>query len=333
MIIVVIRGSHIEVERRHSRFHIAPTIRWSRSVPCAPPDSDTASANPYSRPMVHSGRRTLLATALGAVVATPLLADLVGKAASADTTSDRYPSNTALYRDPVLTEGVDYARRWHRGGASDNSYTERIAFSARTTVIAPHGGGIEPGTSELCLAIAGFDPATPGSTPPAPAGGPTYDYWMFEGLRGSGNGELHVTTTHCDDGIATALCGGAMNVLALHGCTPADAGLDAGAEAIMIGGGNQLFTALLREELAAAGFDARDAADVKALAGVSPENIVNRDLLGGGGQLEITTPLRSKMFLTNTRAGRASSTTETFRRFVAAVRVAILRVEADQSIL
>lgn len=44
-------------------------------------------------------------------------------------------------------------------------------------VDAPHGGGIEPGTSELCLAIAGYHPASLAQT-----GGPTYDYWMLEGL-------------------------------------------------------------------------------------------------------------------------------------------------------
>jgi phage replication-related protein YjqB (UPF0714/DUF867 family) len=29
---------------------------------------------------------------------------------------------------------------------------------ARTVILAPHGGGIEKGTSELCLAVAGYHP-------------------------------------------------------------------------------------------------------------------------------------------------------------------------------
>src|SRR5215207_4035760 len=106
------------------------------------------------------------------------------------TTTDLYPSNTALYADPGLVEGVDYARRSRRHERFDNQLTGGCAI-ARTTVIAPHGGGIEPGTSELCLAVAGYHPATLDATPP---GGVTFDYWMFEGLRRTGNGDLHVTS-------------------------------------------------------------------------------------------------------------------------------------------
>src|SRR5258708_29061474 len=84
----------------------------------------------------------------------------------------------------------------------------------KTTILAPHGGGIEPGTSELCLAVAGYHPA---SLPQIPAAGVTYDYWIFEGLRDSGNPELHVTSTGCDDGVAVSLCAGSLNALALHG--------------------------------------------------------------------------------------------------------------------
>jgi len=67
----------------------------------------------------------------------------------------------------------------------------------------PHGDEIEPGTSELCLAIAGYRPAT---LTVISGTGATYDYWMFEGLRPGDNGLLHVTSTHCDDGVATSLC-------------------------------------------------------------------------------------------------------------------------------
>jgi hypothetical protein len=77
-----------------------------------------------------------------------------------------YASNTALYADPHLTEGVDWARRFRRHELFDDS----LAFTGevtRTTIIAPHGGGIEPGTSELCLAVAGYHPAMLPETPPA----------------------------------------------------------------------------------------------------------------------------------------------------------------------
>jgi hypothetical protein len=70
--------------------------------------------------------------------------------------------------------------------------------------------------------VAGYHPATLEVTPP---GGPTYDYWMFEGLRPADNDELHVTSTRCDDGTAVSFCAGSLNALALHGCRPETAGL------------------------------------------------------------------------------------------------------------
>ena len=76
-----------------------------------------------------------------------------------ETAPDTYPSNSALYLDPNLVETVDYARRYRRHELFGDGLPQKCAV-ARTTVIAPHGGGIEFGTSELCLAIAGYDPAT-----------------------------------------------------------------------------------------------------------------------------------------------------------------------------
>jgi hypothetical protein len=88
------------------------------------------------------------------------------------TTSDTYPSNTALYLDPNLVETVDFARRYRRQELFDDGLPHKFAV-AKSTIIAPHGGGIEFGTSELCLAIAGYHPATLAVTPGT---GVTYDY-------------------------------------------------------------------------------------------------------------------------------------------------------------
>lgn len=252
-----------------------------------------------------------------------------GAAPLSGTSSDVYLSNTALYSDPDLEEGVDYARRYRREVMFDDSPAGIHAF-AKSTVIAPHGGGIEVGTSELCLAVAGYHPASLSTTP---AGGPTYDHWMFEGLRSSNNAALHVTSTHCDDGVAVSLCAGARNVLALHGCTPAQAGLADGTQAVLVGGRNTMFRQHLLAEYDTAGFQAIDATDHAALGGTSPDNITNRTLLAMGGQLEITTPLRAAMFGVNTRAQRKHTTTPVFWSFVRAARAAIARVEANQTIL
>ena len=52
-----------------------------------------------------------------------------------------------------------------------------------TVIIAPHGGGIEPGTSEIAEAIAGND----------------LSLYLFEGIRDENNRELHITSTRFDE--------------------------------------------------------------------------------------------------------------------------------------
>ncbi|MFE7588906.1 poly-gamma-glutamate hydrolase family protein [Kitasatospora sp. NPDC057512] len=279
--------------------------------------------------MTVINRRTLIA----AFAAAPALSTLGAAVGStpASAAADLYPSNTALYATPTVVEGVDYGRRYRRHLVDDQSPQGRTPF-VRTTVIAPHGGGIEGGTSELCLAIAGYHPA---DLAPAPATGPTHDFWMFEGLRSSNNSELHVTSTHCDDGVARAMCAGSRNVLSLHGCTAAQAGLEAGAQAVLVGGLNSTFRQYLMEEFAAAGIRAVTASGEEEIAGISPENICNRSLLGMGAQLEMTTELRAAMFAPgkNTRTERAANTLPLFWAYATAVRTAIQRLEATQPIL
>lgn len=274
-------------------------------------------------------RRTLIA-ALAAAPALSTLGAAVGST-PASAAADLYPSNTALYASSTVVEGVDYGRRYRRHLIDDQSLQSRTPF-VRTTVIAPHGGGIEVGTSELCLAIAGYHPA---DLTPTPAAGPVHDFWMFEGLRSSNNGELHVTSTHCDDAVARAMCAGSRNVVSLHGCTAAQAGLEAGAQAVLVGGLNATLRQYLTEEFAAAGIRAVTASGEEEIAGISPDNICNRSLLGMGAQLEMTTDLRVAMFAPgkNTRAERATNTLPLFWTFTNAVRTAVQRLEAGQPVL
>jgi phage replication-related protein YjqB (UPF0714/DUF867 family) len=224
---------------------------------------------------------------------------------------DVYASNSDLYADPRMVERVDYRRRFKR-------------HRPRTTsvVLAPHGGGIEFGTSELCLAIAGVHPATR-----VPIG-QTHDYWMFEGLRSYANDLLHVTSSNCDDRVAVALVGGAAHALGLHGCTAVAAGLPEHARAVLVGGRDRAFRLLLLTNLRRAGFQAVDAADHPELGGYDRTNIANRTKTRRGAQLELTTPLRTAMFTAHTRPERKHSTTPLFWGFVDAVRVAIAAREA-----
>ncbi|MFI6820862.1 poly-gamma-glutamate hydrolase family protein [Micromonospora sp. NPDC050187] len=265
-------------------------------------------------------RRTLLTALVGAAVgATGTGAVLPGAALAA---TDLHPTNSALYGDQTLVEGVDYARRFRRHDGFDDSLNSSPATFPSTTMLAPHGGGIEVGTSELCLAVAGYHPAT---LAPTGEGALCYDYWIFEGLRSSDNGELHVTSTGCDDPQARSLCGGAEFALSLHGCRPDQVDLPDTGQAVVIGGLDTVLRGYLHEEYAAVGVTTVDGSGYPDLAGVSPANIVNRTLTGAGAQLELTTPLRVAMFGTNTRAQRKHTTLPLFWTFVGATRAAVAR--------
>ena len=55
----------------------------------------------------------------------------------------RYCTNTELYQDPTLAEGVDYGRRHRRHELFDDSL-DQLGALARTTIIAPTGAGSRP---------------------------------------------------------------------------------------------------------------------------------------------------------------------------------------------
>jgi phage replication-related protein YjqB (UPF0714/DUF867 family) len=187
-----------------------------------------------------------------------------------------FEHNSDLYAAPNLAEGVDYARRHRRHERFDDTLA-RTDETPKTVILAPHGGGIEPGTSELCLAVAGYHPANLPQVPPA---GVTYDYWMFEGVREDDNRELHVTSTGCDDEVAVSLCAGSLNALALHGFSDDD-------QVVLVGGANPDSTPnplrdYLVDGLRAAQFVARGPGQHGELNGNAPCNIVNRTMLGMG---------------------------------------------------
>jgi phage replication-related protein YjqB (UPF0714/DUF867 family) len=234
--------------------------------------------------------------------------------------------NSELYAAPNFVEGVDYARRHRRHERFDDTQA-RTDDVPKTTILAPHGGGIEPGTSELCLAIAGYHPANLPQIPPA---GVTYDYWMLEGLRDRDNAALHVTATGCDDGVAVSLCAGSLNALALHGFRPGPPDMSEDDQVVLVGGRNNTLRGYLLEGLCNADFDARDAGEHGELDGNAECNIVNRTLLGMGAQLELSTPLRDAMFAEHSRSRRKHTTTQLFWTFAAACRDALDRLEAEQ---
>jgi phage replication-related protein YjqB (UPF0714/DUF867 family) len=189
------------------------------------------------------------------------------------------------------TEEVDF-RVDSRGGVSG------------ILVMAIHGGGIEPGTSEIAAAVAGR----------------RHGFYAFNGLKAEGNFSLHLTSRRFDEPRGIAMAKAARLVLSIHGCADRE-------PLVLIGGLHPALRKRVQQELEAAGFNVRPSA---RFPGRSPLNICNRCRLGMGVQLEITAGLRRKMFDGLNRPGRRS-TTAVFERFTGALAKALEEEQGEEA--
>lgn len=178
--------------------------------------------------------------------------------------------------------------------------------NSRIAVAAPHGGGIEPGTSEVARVVCGR----------------RFSLYCFDGLKERGNDRLHITSTRFDEPSCTELIRSVSVVVTIHAC------LDAGS-LVYIGGLHAELRQLIVEALSDAGFNALP--DNTHHAGNSPRNLCNRGRSGLGVQLELSHGLRRRMFEGLSRESRRH-TTEEFVAFTATVRQALMvfdRPEGD----
>ncbi|MEU8763731.1 poly-gamma-glutamate hydrolase family protein [Streptomyces sp. NPDC048659] len=263
--------------------------------------------------MKNTSRRSVLASAVAAAAALPTLNAIAGGGATPAAAADTYGSNTELYSRTAHLEGTDWMRRFRLGApvVSDNAKATSLPVGG-TAVLAPHGGGIEAGTSELCMAVAGYRPFAYDTDPAASAvpGEPQRDFWMFEALKNSG--PQHVTSTHCDDPAALAVCANNLYAVSLHG-------FDSAERKIVIGGRDERLKRNLLASLAANGITSPGAGADRSVAvvvagaddpinGDDPANIVNRTRTGAGAQLELSTGLREAMFGTFSGADNRRTT-------------------------
>ena len=196
---------------------------------------------------------------------------------------DRYRNYNELRRHQ--TEGEDYRIYFRRGNSG-------------VTVMAPHGGDIEPGTSEIADAVAGRE----------------HSFYAFEGMKKRNNSDLHITSENFDEPNADELVGKSRVVLCFHGCA-------GDKEFVYVGGIDQVLSTFVKDRIADVGFSASDNPG-PGLRGISSSNICNRGETNKGVQLEISQALRRKMFDSLKRHGRKNKT-ETFHRFVSVLREAL----------
>ena len=144
--------------------------------------------------------------------------------------------------------------------------------NSRIALIAPHGGGIEPGTIDIADAAAGSEHA----------------FYAFKGIKKEGNAALHITSDRFDEPNGVHVAEHADIVVSIHGCHGKD-------RKVFIGGKNQKLKERICDILNKAGFNAVIRTK-SGQRGQHPENICNRCRTGEGVQLEISRGLREKMF-------------------------------------
>lgn len=170
---------------------------------------------------------------------------------------------------------ADKYRNFH-----DLSSAERVGIDFRicihhrpvpVAIIAPHGGKIETGTSEIAAAIAGDK----------------YNLYCFEGMKPRNNGDLHITSTHFYEPSCVDLISSCDIVVAVHGCAGDD-------QMVYLGGLDKTLRNAIHDKLEGIGVTTNIHANPD-LQGVSSDNICNRGRRRRGVQLEISKGMRTAL--------------------------------------
>lgn len=147
-----------------------------------------------------------------------------------------------------------------------------LARPSPIAVVAPHGGLIEPGTSEVAAAIAAD----------------CFSLYCFESLTLRRKGEgLHITSTRFDEPQALKLVSQSDVAIGVHGRKDG-----ADADAVWVGGLHEPLRDAICDALLQNGFCARAVGEGHRLAGRDPANICNRSRRGAGVQIEMPKALR-----------------------------------------
>ena len=144
---------------------------------------------------------------------------------------------------------------------------EVVDRASDVTIIAPHGGRIEPHTAETAALIAGD----------------RYNLFCFHGLKQDDNYDLHITSHRFDHPRALEVVSKARFVISVHGCTDIEpvaylGGLD--TELI-----DQICMELTTRRI-------ENQCNFERFGGIHQHNICNRGLFKGGVQLELSRGIR-----------------------------------------
>lgn len=162
---------------------------------------------------------------------------------------------------------ADIIRHEREGKDFSVSVVER---HSPTVIVAPHGGWIEPGTSELAHALAGE----------------AFSFYAFEGTKPANNYRaLHLPSTRFDEPRCIQLLKRSLLVLTVHGC-------DIPGQIVWVGGRHKLLRARIVEAMKRMAIRTEEGARGKG--GMHKKNICNRGILEKGVQMEISSDLRQR---------------------------------------
>ena len=160
----------------------------------------------------------------------------------------------------VMREGYDY----------------QIACADRESeisIVAPHGGKIELGTSVIAKMIASDD----------------FNFYAFEGIRKSENFRLlHITSHNFNEPTGLEIAEKAKIVIGIHGRSD-----DKNNESIYLSGLDLNLIRDIKDELSTAGFLPQDTDH--PFPATNPFNICNRGISGRGAQLEFSNSMRKRL--------------------------------------
>lgn len=146
-----------------------------------------------------------------------------------------------------------------------------ITTVRRTTsiclVLAPHGGGIERGTSDIARAIAGQN----------------FNLYLFEGVKPTGNEALHITSSRFDEPSCLDVLSSCDLVVAVHGCKGE-------VERVLLGGLHRPMMREVSDSLQNHGIQVESSGH--PFPATDPRNICNRGRTRQGVQLELSWALR-----------------------------------------
>ncbi|KAA6453933.1 poly-gamma-glutamate hydrolase family protein [Bacillus atrophaeus] len=184
--------------------------------------------------------------------------------------------------------------------ASESEY--RIVYEEKNgsglIVLSPHGGRIEPGVSELVRAFSD-----------------QCSIYLFEGVKKRNNRSLHLTSTRFDEPLALEKVNAHHCALAFHGYH------DLKTPHTLVGGADCQKAKLICKRLNEAGFSAELTSEKDRLAGVHPNNIVNRTKREMGLQLEVSTAQRKALFRNFGCHDECYTQNDLFYRYVEAVKL------------